>query len=492
MHLSKSRYVSGLRCPLCLWLAAYHPEFGVLTPEAEFATGRGHRVGVLARTCFPGGHLLDFDYREHDAAVKETAAKMRDPGCPTLFEAAFTAGNIKIRADVLEPLPGKKWRLLEVKAASSVGSHHVNDLAVQHWVIRQSGVALKESRLMHIDTAYVLRGDLDLDRLFVRKDPGHELDAALEALPGNLQRQFQILNDAQPPQVEMGQHCHKPWSCPYLDHCNSRCTRLSNPVSDLPGIRQPKVKALAEQGVLSIEEIPDDFPLSENQARVRDCVKRGRDYVSAGLKSALAAIKAPIHYLDFETFMPAVPLFQETRPYQQIPFQWSCHVESASGKLKHHEFLHDGEDDPRLAFIWSLLKTLGTKGSIVVYSHFERTMLNQLCEAFPDSAPGLKALMDRFIDLHEIVSHHYYTQAFHGSFSLKSVLPALVPELSYNEMAIGNGLEAMNAYEVLRVEEDDEKRARMREYFLKYCGLDTLAMVEVRRALVERVVKSGG
>ena len=261
--------------------------------------------------------------------------------------------------------------------------------------------------------------------------------------------------------------------------------RPEHDIEQLPRARQPLLSDLKNIGVQDIRDIPSDFPsLSLAQQRVRDSVVSGRPYVGAGLATALAEVVYPVHFLDFETINPALPLYPGTRPYQIIPFQWSLHVQDSEGSLHHDSFLHTGAGDPREAFSAALTEAIGPVGTIVVYGSFELTRVKELAAAFPGLSDQLLSLGDRFLDLLDIVREHYYHPGFHGSYSLKSVLPALVPELGYEDLSIRDGSTASIAFtRIIDSATDDAERGRIRRELVDYCRRDTEGMVRILEVL---------
>ncbi|MDE3118854.1 MAG: DUF2779 domain-containing protein, partial [Nitrospirota bacterium] len=243
-----------------------------------------------------------------------------------------------------------------------------------------------------------------------------------------------------------------------------------------------------QQGIDTIDAIPRHVTLSSVQRRVKDNV----EWVDARLQAALSSVRYPVHHLDFETFMPAIPKFPMTRPYQTIPTQWSNHVETEEGQIRHEAYLCRDATDPREEFATTLLASLGREGSVCVYSDYERTVLQRLADALPSLRAELLQAIARLWDLLTIVKTHYYHPAFAGSFSIKTVLPALVPDLSYEDLDIREGGTAARAYQQMAFEETDwVEKERLREALLKYCERDTLAMVAVRKALSAKVSSAG-
>jgi predicted RecB family nuclease len=258
-------------------------------------------------------------------------------------------------------------------------------------------------------------------------------------------------------------------------------------VYNISGIGQNKLDELAQMKIQDISNIPSNFPLSEIQDRIRESVTGQQEYISEDLESELHDLDYPVHFLDFETIGPAIPRYAGTRPYQTIPFQWSDHILYENGNLEHREYLCNEDKDPREEFTQTLLDALGTEGSIVIYTSYETGVLNSLIEHFPQYADKLQSVIDRFKDLYAIIRNHYYHPKFYGSFSLKYVLPALVPEMSYENLSIHEGMQASLDYlRMIDSSTPEDEKARIRSDLLTYCGQDTLAMVKIRDELLSR------
>jgi len=281
------------------------------------------------------------------------------------------------------------------------------------------------------------------------------------------------------PDIAPGRHCANPITCEFYDRCNP--PRPNDHIGFLPRIHASAVEALDEMGVESILDIPDDFELSEIQRRAATCVQKGEPWFRPELRDLLAELAYPLYFADFETVNPAIPRLLGMRPYDHLPFQWSVHVQRGSGaEPEHYEFLATDANDPRREFITSLCDALGESGSIVVYSSFESQRLADLGAWFPEYKERISATQARLFDLLPVVRQHTYHAAYAGSYSLKSVLPALVPEMSYDGMDVVNGQDAGLAWESLVRESSDwRERNRIRRALLDYCGQDTLAMVRL-------------
>jgi hypothetical protein len=321
---------------------------------------------------------------------------------------------------------------------------------------------------------------IDLNELFSIQDLSEAVAQRRAVVPERLATMNQMLLQAQPPAIEPDRHCHTPYDCPFWEHCTK--DKPERWIHYLPGSKHV-VAQLTQQGVTTIDEIPPGTKLSPVQRRVKENV----EWVSEKLGPVLKSVQYPVHHLDFETIMLAVPRFSETRPYQALPVQWSNHIEQITGELCHEEFLHKDVSDPRKMLAEALLESLGDRGSICVYSPYERSILEQLAAALPSLKPALSRIVTRLWDLFPIVRDYYYHPAFGGSYSIKSVLPAMVPALAYDDLAIKEGGHAASQYyRMVFIETDWVERATIEEALLRYCARDTLAMVELRRALLRK------
>ena len=440
--LSKSRFIAGLQCLKRLYLECHHRELADPIPEDRQAIfDAGHAVGELARRRFPGGVLIAELHYEHTQAVGTTKGLLAGSPVPPLYEAAFEFEGLRVRADILRDNGGGAFDLIEVKATTGVKDAYIPDVAIQRYVIEQSGTPVDRTFVMYLNNQYVYQGgDYALDQLFSLGDVTEEAHRFVaEQVPDDLAKMWEALRQDEAPDVATGRHCVRPYTCPFYGYCHQAG----------PG------------------------PVS------------GQPYVSPHLASELEGLRYPVSFLDFETFNPALPVYAGTRPYQVIPFQWSLHIRGSDGQLSHRSFLNDDAGDPRERCIVNLLNAVPPQGSIVVYSSYERVRLERLAEEFPRYADPLLALRDRLFDLLPIIREHYYHPAFRGSYSLKSVLPALVPKLSYADLEIQEGTVASIAYNrMIAGDTPEAQKAEMRQSLLAYCQRDTEAMVGVLDALL--------
>ena len=481
-RLSKSRYLSGLQCAKRLYFEIHTPELATpANPERQALMDMGTEVGDLARRRFAGGILVKESYRQTSAALQRTAELVQDLTVPAIFEGAFEYQNTLVRVDVLERITEVTWRLIEVKATSRVKATHFNDVTIQTAVLLGCGLSVVESCLMHLNTHYVYEGgDPNLEQLFTIAD----LTETVRERQGQVHEQLQSMRHSlempNPPEIEPDGHCHTPYDCPFWDNCTK--DKPSRWIYYLPG-RTQTFHQLTAQGIQTIDEIPEDFRLTILQQRMKDNV----EWVSSQLLDILQSVTYPVHHLDFETFMPAIPVYPNTRPYRPIPIQWSNHIESKDGSVHHESYLCTDSRDPREEVAQSILATLGTEGAICVYSDYERHVLRSLSELFPDLKSEFLNVINRLWDLLSIIQSHYYHPSFQGSFSIKSVLPSLVPELAYDDLDIPNGALASVMYRKMVFEEADlVKRLDLANALHAYCARDTHGMLELRRVLMRK------
>jgi hypothetical protein len=483
--LSKTRFTSGLQCLKLLYLGTYSRELADPVPASQQALfDSGTDVGALARQRFPDGLLIEAPYNAHSSAVANTARALSDVFIPAIYEAGFDFENIRIRVDILSRNNDHTFDLIEVKSSTSVKLAHIPDVAIQLHVLEGSGVPIGKTFLMHIDNTYVYEGgNYDLDKLFRLEDITDQARSYLQSVPDSLTDMRESLRSDEVPAIEIGPHCSKPYRCAFYNYCHKSLPE--HYIEQLPRAKPEFIGKLRSVGIQDIGNIPTDFPgLSANQQRVRDAVATGRPYVGPALAGAISQATYPLHFLDFETFNPALPAYVGTRPYQVIPFQWSLHVQDSSGDLSNSYFLHDGGDDPREAFTRNLLDALGPHGTILVYSSYEQTIIEQLADLFPQYEELLLALPGRFLDLLALVRAHFYHPDFHGSYSIKAVLPALDPDLTYRDLEIQDGsLASIYFARMIAPDTQAHERERLRNALLRYCERDTFAMVRVLAAL---------
>jgi predicted RecB family nuclease len=486
MLITKSRYLAGMQCLKRLYLTAYSPELAEQRDESDQAIiDQGQEVGLLAREMFPGGVVVDARNREE--AIRATRELTANPAVLAIFEGAFEHRDVFVRVDILHRRPDQRWRLIEVKSTTDAKDHHLDDVAIQHRVVTRSGVDLAASCLAHVNRDYVYQGGpIDVHRFFKIRNLTQQVEAVQPEVSIQLRSEFRILAMSEAPQIAAGRQCNDPFTCEFFDHCNSPLP--DDHILRLPRIHASTVAKLVALGVQSIHDIPENYPLTERLRRACANVQMRKPWYGPDLKDELGKLKYPLYFADFETINPAIPRFVGMRCYDQIPFQWSVHVQRQPGAApEHFEYLAADRNDPRPAFISSLCDALGDRGSIVVYhQQFESQRLSDLASWLPESSGRIARIQRRLWDLLPIVRDHVYHPAFAGSYSLKSVLPALVPEMTYEGMEVADGQIAGLAWEsFINGNSSEAERQRTSKALLDYCSQDTLGMLMVLKVVSE-------
>jgi predicted RecB family nuclease len=471
--------MAGVQCLKRLYWQVHEPELGGVPDAAAVAImEQGREVGKLARQLFAGG--VEVPFGDPEQAIRTTRELIANPEVPAIFEAAFEDGGVFVRVDILHRRRDGRWRLIEVKSTSDLKEQHLDDVAIQHRVLSRCGLDLASSCLAHVNRNYVFQGgSIDVRRFFKIKNLTRRVERLQPKLAFQVRSELRVLAMPSPPDIPVGPHCTNPITCEFFDRCN-RPLPIDH-IGYLPRLHASTAEELEQMGVESILEIPDDFALSERQRIACTSVQTGQPWLSAELGKELETLRYPLYFTDFESVNPAIPRFAGMRPFDQLPFQWSLHVQrEPTGEPEHYEFLATDDADPRREFITSLFGALGESGSIVVYAPFESQRLSELAAWLPEFSERITNIQSRLWDLLPVVRNHVYHPAFAGSYSLKAVLPALVPELTYEGMEVANGQAAGLAWESLvRGGLDQVERNRIKTALLDYCGQDTLALVKL-------------
>lgn len=489
--ITKSKYMAGVQCLKRLYLLVHHPELGCGKTLADFALlNQGREVGKLARQLFLGG--VEVRTGDPEEAIRITQELVADPNVTAIYEAAFRAEDIFVRVDILQRRRDGKWRLIEVKSSASIKEEHPEDVAIQYRVLSRCGLDVASCHLAHVNRNYVYQGgNIDPWRFVRIRNLTRSAQSLQSELVFQLRSEFRVLAMPSAPDIPTGKHCVQPVTCEFYDQCNP--SRSNHHVTRLPYIHASAVEELEEMGVQSIRDIPEDFELSDLQRRAAYCVQTGEPWFSPELPVELAKLEYPVYFLDFETVNPAIPRFAGMRPYDHIVFQWSLHVQREPGaEPEHYEFLAEDRSDPRPGFTTSLLAAIRESGSIVVYNQqFEETRLSELAGWLPEFVERIKNIQSRLWDLLPLIRNHVYHPAFAGSYSLKSVLPALVPEMTYEGMAVADGVDAGLTWEsLIRGSMDQAEYERLRNALIDYCRQDTFALFQILERLKVEVRRS--
>ncbi len=447
----------------------------------EFKIEQGREIGKLARLIYPEGILIE--EKDMVRAARITESLMGSPDGTVLYEAAFCCGSYRARADILHKKNGC-WNLVEVKSSIRDKALFIADLAYTSMVMEMCGYAAQDRILWLLSREYTI--DQNVENLFQAVD--HTKPVRLRT--GEFLRSApwieQMLLDTDRPEAPFGPSCKK---CEYSSNCFD--FPVHEHIISLPFLSRKVYDKLIDKGISMIRDLPEQMELTPHQEMMKRSLLENRTIVSSELESMLECIEWPAFYLDFETTMTAIPLFPDTLPYQQIVTQYSVHICSEIGEVTdHREFLAETDRDCRKDLAEKLIHDLKGSGSIVVYSGFEQSTIGKLASLFPELTESLKALVPRLVDLEKIIKNGIYHPEFKGRTSIKKTLPALVPDMHYDDLSIGNGSSALAAYAgMARGDIPDEQIPGLRKDLLDYCARDTLAMVKLHEALFRAVEK---
>lgn len=475
-NLSKTRLMSSRQCLKRAHLEVQRPDLAVVSPQTEAAFAGGHRVGEVARQIYgtPGSVLVPYEGGLAHA-LRKTARLMKSGPTVPVFEATFEFGGVLVRIDALLP-DGDGWRIVEAKSSTSVKDEHLADCAIQSWVFKNLGFRQTAIQLAHIDNTWVYEGDGNYRGLLTEVDVGDAAEQLLPEVPDWVRAARNAIRGDEPA-ISVGKHCNQPYECPFIQYC---WPGGPDAVQKLPRADKARLAGWIAQGWTDLREVPSS-ELSELQERVQRIHRAGEAELLPGAGDFVRELGWPRHYLDFETVAAAVPHWPGTRPYEVVPFQWSCHYETAPGQVQHADFLDLSGHPPMRRVAESLLRALGTKGPVLSYSSYERTVIRALAARFPDLSGALEKVLARLVDLQPVTQANYYHPGMAGSWSLKAVLPTLSGELDYSKLSgIQEGTAASEAYfEAIDPDVSAERKAQIRQDLLAYCRLDTEAMVKL-------------
>ena len=441
--LSKSTFMYGCQCERRLWLHKFMPE--VRDEEDETTTSifrQGTDVGILARELFPGGvDATPIDSFSYQDSVAETAAYIQ-AGHKIIYEAAFQFEGVLCAVDILVK-KRNKWFAYEVKSTTKVKDPHIQDAALQYYVLTKSGLDLQDISVVHLNNGYIRQGALEPGKLFTCSSVLISVSKLQLSVAKKIVALKKVLTQKTQPKIEPGPHCNKPYACDF----NGYCTKDLEP--EIIDYGRPRID--------------------------KDSIK---DFTNG--------LQYPLFFMDFEAWMAAVPAQDGHWSYRQVNFQFSVHIQRQPGDtLEHHHYLAESTSTPQRHFIEALLEVLGKKGSILVYNKtFENSRLTELSRDYPCYASAIGFVQGRLVDLMTpFRKRHYYLPEMEGSYSIKNVLPALVPGFDYANLSIADGAAASHAFYNLDSEKDETKKTEVRKALLEYCGQDTMAMVKILEVL---------
>ncbi len=497
MILTKTDFLISKGCNKNAWLKVHKPDVYRKKELSAFELNiidTGNEIDELARQLFPGGVLVE---DRHDATLTQELIANRTP---VIYQPVFITDKYSAIADIIVWNNNTEaYDLYEVKSSTAThegeggrrAEEYKNDVAFQKVVMDTLSIPVGKLHLVRLDKSYVRSGELSIQKLFITKEITEDVEEIVSDIEGQMAGVHEYINREQEPTG----HCDC-WVKSKSNHCTTFW--YSNP--DIPdysvhqisriGNSPTKLTVLIESEIIDIHKVPHDFELSDNQRRQVDVAQSGRTVIdSEGVDTFLERLEYPLAFIDYETFPSAVPRYSGYHPYQQIPFQFSLHIiEEEGGEMTHAEFLHTENSNPDERFVEAIKEHLPPTGTVLVWSQkFEKGINNQVAERLPQYQEFITSVQDRIVDLIEPFDGKtavYWHPDFLGKSSIKFVLPALVPKLSYKELEIQEGGAAADTWNrIVSGEYSDEEAQRKITALLKYCHLDTLAMVEIWKVL---------
>lgn len=486
-ELSKTKYCKGIQCPKMLWLDANKPEEAndVLPKNVIY---NGNMVGELARNYFGNYSLVEFSYDKNIMTNK--TKELIACGAENIAEASFLTDGLYCAVDILHK-NGDGWDIVEVKSSTHISDIYVDDMAFQYYVLCNCGINVKNVYNMHINSSYVYHGELDLKSLFVLENCTDDVAKKFNEVYSNISMIRNYINTDLEPEKDIDCCCDLPYECAYKNYCGKHIPKYS--VFNMARMQTKKKYELYHRGIVSYEDIlKNPETVNSKQLKQAEAVvyKKPDIYDPDKIREFLNTLSYPIYHLDFETFQQAIPELDGCSPYEQIPFQYSLHIEYEDGALIHKEFLANEGSDPRRTLAERLIEDIPINVCVTAYNMaFEKSVIRKLAKIFPDISAHLLNIHDNIHDLMvPFQQQYYYSAAMNGSYSIKYVLPALFPddpELDYHNLeGVHNGTEASAAF-VEMADHSSKEIEKIRANLLKYCCLDTYAMVKVLRKLRE-------
>lgn len=478
--LSKTKIMRGYQCLKNIYLTVHHPDLEApITPDQQAFFDQGNAVGEVARKHFPDGVLVDNKPWDFFGSLKRTRELLVQE-TEIIYEASFEFNGCYARADIIQySKDTKRWKIYEVKSSTKLKDEHLHDVGLQAWIMTKSGLPIEQINILHLNPECRYP---DLTNLFVANDVTENLRILYPDIQGKVANIFNTIKSETVPALDIGPHCTSPNPCGFKEYCWSEKKIPEVSALDLPKIGDRKWE-LYSQGIVELSD-PRLIDLTSLQNRIVDVTRRGQRFIDKeAIKATISKWKFPLVFLDFETINPAIPRYNGTSPYQQVPFQFSVHqINSINSEPFHYEYLHTSSSDPRPPLIATLLNACGTEGSIVAYySQFESGRISELADFSKEQSHQLKALLDRIVDPLPLIRETVYDRAFGCSFSLKAVAPAILGESqSYDGMLVANGAAAQRAFEELISEQTTtQRKSELIQASLEYCKKDTLVMVEL-------------
>ncbi len=489
MNLSKSRYCNGLQCKKMLWLDKYKPDKKEELDNETVLT-RGNSIHEVARYLF--GEHINIPYNDNlSEMIKDTYRTIDGYEEVIITEASFNYNHNFCSVDILIK-KGDNYEIYEVKSSTELKDIYIKDASYQYYVLTKLGFKVTKCNLVHIDSSYVRHGKLELDKLFKINDITNEVRDLEQEVESNIEAINKYMEQLLEPDEDIDMKCFQPYACPYFKYCTRRLPEEN--VFDIAGMRTSSKIKLYKEGIYTYQDLLTADINDSYKQQIEYEITDKDDYIDKeAIRKVLGEFTYPLYFLDFETFQMIIPLYDNVSPYEQIPFQYSLHyIEKENGELEHKEYLALSGIDPRRDLAERLVKDIPMDVCVLAYNmSFEKTVIKKLANLYPDLTLHLMNIHDNIRDLMiPFKNRYYYTKNMHGSYSIKYVLPALFPDdeaLDYHNLElIHNGGEAMDSYTNLE-NLTEEEREYTRERLLRYCELDTFAMVKIYEKLREVV-----
>ena len=485
MNLSKSKYCNGIQCKKMLWLEKYKPKEKEEI-DNDSIMEQGNAVHEVARYLF--GEHINIEYTDNlNEMIKDTYRTIESYRDIIITEASFNYQNNFCSVDILKK-NNNKYEIYEVKSSTELKDVYINDASYQYYVLTNLGFNVTKCSIIVINNKYERRGNIELDKLFLINDITSDVIELQDTVKRNIQDIYDYMENENEEDIDINENCFKPYDCPFFKYC-SRYLGSPN-IFDLsvkPGIKGLK---LLKEGYTSLESLLNAKINDKQRQTIEYMLYDKPDYIDiAGIKEFLKSLSYPLYFLDFETYQMPIPLYDRVKPYEQIPFQYSLHY-IVRDKLYHKEFLAEAGSDPRRELALRLVKDIPIDVCTLAYNmRFEKMVIKRLAEIYPDLSNHLMNIHDNMKDLEEpFKKRYYYTKSMGPSSSIKKVLPALFPSdpsLDYHNLdLIQNGTDAMNSFRNME-NKSKEELIYIRERLLKYCELDTYAMVKILSKLKE-------
>ena len=487
--LSKSTFLKGLQCAKALYLYKHHYNLkDNISAQQQAIFNQGNAVGELAQDLFQGGvDASPSSYFKMQESVYKTK-ELIDAGETIIYEATFQYNEVLAALDILVQ-DEEGWKAYEVKSSTKVSETYISDAAIQYYTIKNSGIDLKDIAIVHINNQYVKEGDIDVHKLFTIESVMDQVLELLPKIPNEVDRLKGVIRSSETPKKDIGPHCSEPYDCDFKGTCWKHIPEYS--IFNISRLNENKKFDLYNQGVVSLDQIDlKTTKLNSNQLlQVQSEIEKTTHINHGEISKFIEGLKYPLYFLDFETMASAIPVYNNSRPYQQLVFQYSLHIQNKNGETVHCEYLAEPNPniDPREKFVTQLIGNCGSEGDILVYNiGFERGKLNDLISLYPEYSNEINAIICRLKDLMlPFQKKWYYTPEMRGSYSIKAVLPALVPSLSYDNLDIKDGGSASTIFMQMVNGTYDGDYEKIKADLLAYCKLDTWAMVEILNRLKE-------